>query len=745
MSGSTPNSYKDPYWQNLAAKAEAKAKLPDGFLRAIVNQGERSNNNQVSEAGAKTPFQIIPKTRDLILKKYGVDAYLSDENAAYASALVLKEGLDRNNGSKPAAAGEYHGGTDRKNWGPRTNAYIKRVSSVTDQQEQSFDDFYAWRQEKQRKAQQEKETLADFNAWKSAKQQQAPSDVPTSSNMAAEQGRMEAAQSNPEPSLLDNVIGAGEVGLSAITGAAGGLLGGFAGTLNGLVDSVRSGTFGTQQGVENVQNRASQGASNLTYAPRTEAGQEMLGSVGEAASLLPPVLPMIGQAGAISQSISASAPVARAAAGRAGQVATQAAKAVAPALKEEPLIAQQARAANIPLMTSDVRQPNTFIGKSAQVLGERIPIAGTGGVRSAQENARQAAIKKLVVDYGADTETKFDDEITKSLVAKRKSDLTKNVNLKADVFDRISQKGNVPLPNAISKINEELANIQSLGPAAPKQIIDVLENFKASLTQGVDIKQVESLRKLLGDQLGSQDMSSVKSLAEKIPQRVYGALKTDMGEFIKANGEPRDYAKWRIADRKLSAMIGELNNSKLKRVLRDGEETPENINKLLFSNQPSDVKRIYQNLDDEGKSYAKAAILKRAYDESLTDKVDKNVSTVQFSNKLRKLSSQTGVFFSKEELERINGLNDVLDVTKRASTANVMTNTGQQNYAPVVGAGLGSALGSFFGALATGGSVGLIARAYESAAMRNILTRLSTAKGVEKQKLLKQLSQPEKK
>lgn len=127
-----PNSFKDPYWTDLATQTEAKIGLPQGLLAAIVTKGERSNNDQVSEAGAKTPFQIIPATRKAAIDKYGIDPYLSPENAADVAGMLLKDSLARNKGDVVAAVSEYHGGTDKANWGPRTRSYVARV--VGDQQ-----------------------------------------------------------------------------------------------------------------------------------------------------------------------------------------------------------------------------------------------------------------------------------------------------------------------------------------------------------------------------------------------------------------------------------------------------------------------------------------------------------------------------------------------------------------------------------------------------------------------------------
>ena len=124
-----PNDYTDPFWTDLSEKAERKLGLPAGMVQAVVTHGERSNNDQVSEAGAKTPFQITPSTRKLILDKHGIDAYLNPKNAADSAALLLKESLDRNNGDIEQAIREYHGGTDRKNWGKKTQEYINRVKN----------------------------------------------------------------------------------------------------------------------------------------------------------------------------------------------------------------------------------------------------------------------------------------------------------------------------------------------------------------------------------------------------------------------------------------------------------------------------------------------------------------------------------------------------------------------------------------------------------------------------------------
>jgi hypothetical protein len=120
--------FTDPLYDDLDVQTTARLGLPEGLLTSIRTKGERSNSDQVSEAGARSVYQITPTTRKLILDKYGIDPYLNEKNASLGAGYLLKESLDRNKGDLKLAAAEYHGGTDRSGWGPRTRAYVGRVT-----------------------------------------------------------------------------------------------------------------------------------------------------------------------------------------------------------------------------------------------------------------------------------------------------------------------------------------------------------------------------------------------------------------------------------------------------------------------------------------------------------------------------------------------------------------------------------------------------------------------------------------
>lgn len=115
-------------------------------------------------------------------------------------------------------------------------------------------------------------------------------------------------QERVEPSLGEKIVGAGETALTLGTGVTGGTVGMIGGTLKGLAEQILSGQFGTPQAANAVEQSAMQGAQALTYAPRTQAGQEMAAATGEALQQVTPITPMTAELGAISAGARAARP-----------------------------------------------------------------------------------------------------------------------------------------------------------------------------------------------------------------------------------------------------------------------------------------------------------------------------------------------------------------------------------------------------------------------------------------------------
>jgi hypothetical protein len=101
------------------------------------------------------------------------------------------------------------------------------------------------------------------------------------------------------PTLGEQIIGAGETGLTLLTGGTTGLLGTVGGALTGAYEEAMSGQFGTPQAVRRIEQRAASGGQQFTYEPRTQAGREQVQTLGKIGAELVPLQPVL-QTGMLS-------------------------------------------------------------------------------------------------------------------------------------------------------------------------------------------------------------------------------------------------------------------------------------------------------------------------------------------------------------------------------------------------------------------------------------------------------------
>ena len=96
-----------------------------------------------------------------------------------------------------------------------------------------------------------------------------------------------------EPTFGEKLIGAGETGLTLLTGGTTGLAGTVGGAITGAYEELKSGKFGSPQAARRIEERAAAGGQQYTYAPRTQAGQEQVEMLGRVGSELIPIAPVM--------------------------------------------------------------------------------------------------------------------------------------------------------------------------------------------------------------------------------------------------------------------------------------------------------------------------------------------------------------------------------------------------------------------------------------------------------------------
>jgi hypothetical protein len=387
-----------------------------------------------------------------------------------------------------------------------------------------------------------------------------------------------------------------------------------------------------------------------------------------------------------------------------------------------------AKRAGVPVMTSDVSPPRTFISNWLRRVGEAIPITGTGGPRAAQQQARVKAVQNILRQHGASDTADAIGDVSASVLAKREAQLQKYAGEKMSVINASSPNIPVPVNRTVAAIDIELAKPE-MNTTVLAPVRRILENWRDDI-QGQGLPAIETLRSVLGQAFKNDALADVRTAGEKIVTSLYGPLREDMGEFILQNQGRPAFNKFNVAMERLRIGVKELENDALKSILDRGEATPEIARRLLFSSNKSDVQLLYRNLTPAGQQRARAAILEDALAKSSTTG---EINPTRFANELGKRGTSIGVMFNGRDLEEIQGLIRVLNITKRAQESSVVTSTGQMGV-PFLGggaiAGLGASIGGAKGAIASlGGTAlaGLAARAYESALGRNILTRISRA------------------
>lgn len=164
------------------------------------------------------------------------------------------------------------------------------------------------------------------------------------------------------------VEGVIETGLATASGVTGGALGMVGGTLKGLAEQILSGQFGTKEAADLVEQSAAQGAQALTYAPRTQAGQEYTEKVGSAMQELIPSAPMTAEMAGLSRAV---APVRRAATDT----------------------VQSVRASVAPAVSRAADSVRSATGRAAQAIG--IEGASQGGLDSVGAAATPAALQRV--------------------------------------------------------------------------------------------------------------------------------------------------------------------------------------------------------------------------------------------------------------------------------------------------------------------------------------------------------------
>lgn len=369
----------------------------------------------------------------------------------------------------------------------------------------------------------------------------------------------------------------------------------------------------------------------------------------------------------------------------------------------------------IDVLTTDVLPPRTSVGRQLQQAGEQ-SIGGTGNRRAIQAEQRENFVETL--------QQRIDNEFgiyaPHVMQGEVNAGLRRAKDLHGGVINNITQQmTGVPVTptRSIPAIDEALQRIGN-GLVPNNAATQILGNLRNRVANGASFEELRNLRTELRQSLQGDNLAMPTAL-ESAYNRINTAMTNDMNRSVGQNLGAGALNQLRHANNEYRNIARGIEKTGLKNALEKGDITPELINNLVYSKRPSDIARIFNMVNENGRNQLRSAYLTRAYEKA-------NGSPQRMVTQLNQLINQSNgqVFntvFNQQQRRMVEGIRDVLEATRRASTANQVTQTGMSLITPTRTAATLLTGGTSLGIEA---GTGLIARMYESPVIRNMLLRL---------------------
>jgi hypothetical protein len=387
---------------------------------------------------------------------------------------------------------------------------------------------------------------------------------------------------------------------------------------------------------------------------------------------------------------------------------------------EQQAIIDAGKAADVPVMTSDLIAPDSFMSKSLQSMGERIPVAGTGPVRAAQQSARAESVADITAQYGKPDYEAIVGSV-KGRIGRIKKAAGRVINQTGQTLDSAGPVAPVKATQAIDDAISELTRPEVYKPGYQSYVDDLIQ-IKDTFQNSPKYTNLRETRTALREVMEAVDpagRSQLPSRTKALFTKAYSAIKDDMDDFANANLPANSVVKLNKANIVYGETAGVLKNTRLKTVLDKGDVKPEIVKNIIFNGQPSEMKMLYESLGTSGKQNVRAALIDDAASKSVL--ADGSINPNRFGAELAKHDKRIDAFFKGDERDAIKGMTRLMQVTRRAQDSQLAPTNGSSAIPYSLAAGALVDLGATIAAAATTGGM---ARIYESVPVRNLLLKL---------------------
>lgn len=364
------------------------------------------------------------------------------------------------------------------------------------------------------------------------------------------------APKQPEPSLTDKALGLGETALSAATGATGGTIGMIGGTIGQAGREILAGNFGTPEAAQRISQNAAEGAAELTYAPRTQTGQEYTQALGEISEPLVALTPALSELALAGQAARGVAPIAQGQVIRAGQAIA-------------PLVERAGQAAQRPIQATA-----NAVRSGSQKVGEMVGVRTPEAEGPAPANVGAAQVDQATIRQALSQDLPYPVQLTEGQMTRDPAQLkfevetAKDPELGAPLRQRQEEQHQVMQHNLdafIDMTGAQATNMRETGIAVDKALQKQLQADKnrvriayakadkseeaqtpVDLTQPVKVGENDAMSVI--DYLNSQpDLPTTPILtsAKRTAESLGIASRGENGELIPNNPTIKQMEKWR--------------------------------------------------------------------------------------------------------------------------------------------------------------------------------------------------------
>ena len=380
------------------------------------------------------------------------------------------------------------------------------------------------------------------------------------------------------------------------------------------------------------------------------------------------------------------------------------------------------------ILTTDVFEPKTVVGRFFQKMDEGIPIIGSGATRAKQQTARQDLLEKISENYNISnnqSDIKIIEDVLDNMTNISKRKVTEAADLKTNAIDILKEKGFVGTSNTKSIIKQILDKEIKKGASADKSVIKELNDIKNSVTNQdfqtlTDIRTTALINKV--NDIGGVNQNTNLAGALK---RVKMGLDKDLRGFAKSK-DANSLKNWDESNKLFTEVYSDTHTGILKNLEKVKEFDPEKLLPVLRKGNPKELKRINGFLDKEGKEAIKTVILRDGLEKAGFFKESVDLNPNAFLKYLDSNTKTINEFFPQGSADRkiLNGYKKYLSLTKRAQDASVLPANGIQVFqAGLIG-------GSFVQPSLLGimGTVSGFNKLYNSKNFRNFMLKMNSMK-----------------